>query len=398
MDELGPPTTLLLKLRSSCVDPTLNTQTLNKLPQKARRVPELDGIRGIAIILVIGCHFEVLARQFWGLPKFGWIGVDIFFVLSGFLITSVLLSLRGRSDSFSFFYGRRFRRILPPYIIFIAVVYVLSALLGDQSLYSNRVMVKNVFFLQSFSGLSAAVQQLALKRTWALAHSSLPYASRGLIGNISAATGPLWSLSIEEYFYLLWAPAVLWMDRKWLTVTGIAVCFGAFTLRWLGFIGVASYFSIYYRFDALIFGAFVALLISSNLTQKAVNAILITAGCFGAGTLAVVVAPMGNIVNREVRADHIFMAFGIPALSLMAASAIGLAVTKTGSNRLSLLRLRILRSIGTVSYTLYLFHGLVYLCFLHFFPPTWIVSLAALCSGVSLSWLSWRYVERPILN
>jgi peptidoglycan/LPS O-acetylase OafA/YrhL len=82
----------------------------------SRRIPELDGIRGIAILLVIGCHYEVFARQLWGLPKFGWIGVDIFFVLSGFLITSVLLNLRGRADSFSTFYSRRFRRILPPYI------------------------------------------------------------------------------------------------------------------------------------------------------------------------------------------------------------------------------------------------------------------------------------------
>src|ERR1700686_5813670 len=98
----------------------LCTEPMNKLESRRpkvalpacvvapRRIPELDGVRGIAIILVIGCHYEVFARQFWGLPKFGWIGVDIFFVLSGFLITSVLLNLRGRVDSFRIFYSRRF--------------------------------------------------------------------------------------------------------------------------------------------------------------------------------------------------------------------------------------------------------------------------------------------------
>jgi peptidoglycan/LPS O-acetylase OafA/YrhL len=363
-----------------------------------RRVPELDGMRGIAILLVIGCHYEIFARQLWGLPKFGWVGVDIFFVLSGFLITSVLLNLRGRGDSFRVFYSRRFRRILPPYIIFLVLVYMLSAALGDHALYSIRAVVKNALFLQSFGGLSKTVHQLASGRTWRLAHSPLPYTWFGLTGNVSVAAGVLWSLSIEEYFYLLWAPAVLWMNRKWLAMTGIAVCFGAFTLRWLGFIGTDSYFSIYHRFDALMFGSFVALLISSNLPQKAQNAILIVAGCFGAGTLVAVLVPMGNVLNLEVRADHIFMVFGIPSLSLMAASAIGLAVTKSGSSHLFLLRSRALRFIGTISYSLYLFHGLVYLCFLHFFQPTWGVSLAALCCAVGLSWLSWPYVERPILE
>jgi len=364
----------------------------------ARRIPELDGIRGIAIILVIGCHYEVFARQIWGLPKFGWVGVDIFFVLSGFLITSVLLNLRGRDDSFRFFYDRRVRRILPPYIIFMVLIYVVSAVLGDHSLYSTRDVVQNAFFLQSFHGLIRAIHQLASSSMWRLTHSSLPYSLRGLNGDVSSGTGVLWSLSIEEYFYLLWAPAVLWMNRKWLTITGIAVCFGAFTFRWLGFIGVDSYFSIFHRFDALIFGSFVALLISSNVPQKSLNAILIIAGWFGVGTLAAVLAPMGNVLNKEIRDDHIFMAIGLPAFSLMAASTIGLAVTKSGSRHLAFLRSRTLRFIGTISYTLYLFHGFVYLCFLHFFRPTWFVSVAALCCAVGLSWLSWLYVESPIMN
>jgi peptidoglycan/LPS O-acetylase OafA/YrhL len=376
----------------------LEFQPVEPLRLNARRIPELDGIRGIAIILVIGCHYEVFARQIWGLPKFGWVGVDIFFVLSGFLITSVLLNLRGRENPFTLFYGRRFRRILPPYIVFMVLIYVISAVLGDHSLYSTREVVANAFFLQSFYGIFRTIHQLASSPTWRLSHSSLPYALHGLSGEVSSGTGVLWSLSIEEYFYLLWAPAVLWMNRKWLTITGIAVCFGAFTFRWLGFNGVASYFSIFHRFDALIFGSFVALLISSNLPQKTLNAILIVAGWLGAGMLAAVLVPMGNVLNMEVRDDHIFFAFGLPAYSLMAASAIGLAVTKSGSSHLGFLRSRTLRFIGTISYALYLFHGFVYLCFLHFFQPTWIMSLAALCCAVGLSWLSWLYVESPIMD
>jgi peptidoglycan/LPS O-acetylase OafA/YrhL len=376
----------------------LEFQPVETLRLNARRIPELDGIRGIAIILVIGCHYEVFAPHIWGLPKFGWVGVDIFFVLSGFLITSVLLNLRGRDDSFRFFYDRRLRRILPPYIMFMVLIYAVSVALGDHSLYSTREVVQNAFFLQSFHGLFRAIHQLASNPMWRLTHSSLPYALRGLTGDISSGTGVLWSLSIEEYFYILWAPAVLWMNRRWLATTGIAICLGAFTFRWLGFIGVDSYFSIFHRFDALIFGSFVALLISSNLPQNTLNAILIVTGCFGALTLVAVLVPMGNVLNLEVRDDHIFTAFGLPAFSLITASAIGLAVAKTGSSQLGFLRSRTLRFIGTISYTLYLLHGFVYLCFLHFFQPTWMLSVAALCSAIGLSWLSWLYVERPIME
>lgn len=221
---------------------------------------------------------------------------------------------------------------------------------------------------------------------------------RGLTGGVSAGTVVLWSLSIEEYFYLLWAPAVLWMSRRAVIITGITICFIAFTLRWLGFIGFDSYMSIYCRFDALMFGAFVAMLISMNVPQEMLSGVLIAAGCLGAGVLVALLLSMGNVLNLEVRADHIFTVFGIPSLSLMAASAIGLAVAKSGRNHLLLLRLRALRFVGSISYTLYLVHGLVYLYLLHFFQPTWFVSLGALGCAVSLSWLSWRYIERPILE
>ena len=160
----------------------LESHPVPNLSLNKRRVPELDGIRGIAIILVIGCHYEVFARQLWGLPKFGWVGVDIFFILSGFLITSVLLNLRGQDHSFKAFYSRRFRRILPSYIIFMALIYGMSALLGDHSLFRIRAVLKNALFLQSFHQLPDTVRQLASGRMWRLVHSALPYTDRGLTG------------------------------------------------------------------------------------------------------------------------------------------------------------------------------------------------------------------------
>lgn len=356
------------------------------------RVPELDGLRGIAILCVIGCHYEVFARQLWGLPKFGWVGVDLFFVLSGTLITTVLFKLKNDDRAFRLFYHRRFRRILPPYLGFMALVYAVSFAFADPTLFTFHTLTKNVFFLQAFGGLSTTLRHFG---TWPLHHSVIPPIQRGLLGSVSASTSVLWSLSIEEYFYLLWAPAVLCMSRKALTVFACAICVGSLALRWLGFIGVASYFSVYHRFDALIFGALVSLLLSSAAYRK--PRILALAGALGVVTLAAVLIPMGHILGLEIRADHVFAVFGIPALSLTAASIIGLSIYHSGTPWLAPLRVGLLRFFGTISYTLYLLHGLVYLCFLHFFEPTWIVSLCALALSICLSWLSWKFVERPIL-
>jgi peptidoglycan/LPS O-acetylase OafA/YrhL len=363
-----------------------------------KRTWELDGLRGIAIILVIGCHYEVFARQLGGLPKFGWVGVDLFFVLSGFLITSVLLNLRGQETPFKKFYARRFLRILPPYIAFMVLIYAVTAALNDHGLYRIRAIVGNAFFLQSFGALPGTLRQMASGGSWVLAHSSLPTAKPGMTGHVSEASDVLWSLSIEEYFYLLWAPVVLWLNRRWVSITGLAICLAAFAVRWLGFIGFESYFSIFHRLDAPVFGALVALLIASDIQRRITRAVLVVAGIIGAATLTAVLVPMGNVLNMEVRDDHIFAVFGIPALSLIAAAVVGISVTCSGAKALFLLRSPALGFVGKISYTLYLLHSFVYLVLLHFFKPTWIVSLTALACSVGLSWISWTYLEQPILD
>ena len=326
--------------------------------------------------------------------------MDIFFVLSGFLITSVLLDLRGREGCFRTFYSRRFRRILPPYLAFLSLVYIVSAALGDHTLYRLRTVVKNGLFLQSFLSTSDVIHRIASGVTWRLAHSALSPAGHGLAGPVSAATFVLWSLSIEEFFYLLWAPGALWLRRNSLIAVGVAVCAAAFLFRWMAFIGSSFYFSIYHRCDALIFGSFVALLVTSGLPRKTINAALLATAGVGLVTLAAVIAPMGNVVGMEIRADHVFAVFGIPAISLIAASAVGLCVAHSGAANvfLGFLRLPPLRFMGTISYTLYLLHGFVYLLILQFLAPTWYVAIIALFGAVALSWLSWIYLERPILE
>lgn len=364
-----------------------------------KRVAELDGLRGIAILLVIGCHYEVFARQFKGLPQYGWVGVDLFFVLSGFLITSVLLNLRGQAAAFKTFYARRIRRIIPPYLAFLVLLYVVTAALGDHTLYKKGTIARNLLFLQSFGSLREMLKLMLSGRTLSLTHSHhLGPAVAVLQEPVSNGAGVLWSLSIEEYYYLLWAPVVLWMRPRWAAMSAVGICLLMVASRWLGSLGTGGYYCIYQRFDAPVFGSLVAMLIASKVPKRTQGRIFVMAGMAGAATLALIFAGMGNVLGREIRQDHSFMVFGVPALSLIAASAIGISVVRSGSRFLFVLRSSLLHFFAKVSYTLYLLHGFVYLCFLHFFAPTLTVSLAALLCAVTLSWLSWTYLERPILE
>ena len=357
---------------------------------KRSRILELDGVRGIAILLVIGCHYEVFSRQLWTLPRFGWIGVDIFFVLSGFLITSVLLKLKGEKTAFRIFYARRARRILPAYILFLVLLFAASILFHDYAVFTTHSIVGKLLFLQSFT--TPPIFHIHQ------AFTPIPQIKNGISGDISHSQSVLWSLSIEEYFYLVWAPAVLWIRRKWLIVLAITICVGEILIRWFGFVGLSTYFSIFHRFDALIYGAIVALLLTSNASKVRLLAgftVSLIASAFLLGTIVFSLAPF---VGKELRVNRGFDTFGILAFSILIASGIGLTILSSGSKWFGYLRFSPLRFIGQISYMLYLLHTFVYLIFLHFFPPTWMITLSALGVSVTLCWLSWRYLEQPILD
>jgi peptidoglycan/LPS O-acetylase OafA/YrhL len=163
----------------------------NADPRRAYRA-DIDGLRAVAIILVVAYHY-------FGLPG-GYIGVDVFFVISGYLITGILLSdLQAPRFTFLDFYARRFRRILPPVLVVIGA----SLIVGWACLLPS-----------DFKELS--------KEAWASAVYGVNFLLWHESGyfDVSAATKPLlhlWSLAVEEQFYLVW-PALLllahWCRRR----------------------------------------------------------------------------------------------------------------------------------------------------------------------------------------
>ena len=147
-------------------------------------IPELQGLRGIAVLAVVIYHCHLRLERTWihDASLWGWAGVNLFFVLSGFLITSILIEARGKPHYFRNFYARRALRIWPVYVLLLVVCYSVPAwFLGDTwaHLTQWKTLLAYALFLQN------------------LRHTALP-----------GTLGPTWSLAIEEQYYFVWAPVV----------------------------------------------------------------------------------------------------------------------------------------------------------------------------------------------
>jgi peptidoglycan/LPS O-acetylase OafA/YrhL len=164
-------------------------------------IPELQGLRGLAVLAVViyHCHPRLEGTWIYYPSLWGWAGVNLFFVLSGFLITSILLEARNKPHYFRNFYGRRALRIWPVYVLVLVVVYLNAPWFVGLSIsdaIKTAPWLAYIFFVQN------------------LFHIALP-----------PAIGQTWSLAIEEQYYFLWAPLVRFLRRPWMLAV---ILIGAF--------------------------------------------------------------------------------------------------------------------------------------------------------------------------
>lgn len=215
------------------------------------RLPALDGVRGVAVLLVLLYHYEVrrwawhgfVGRQVLHVVQLGWSGVDLFFVLSGFLITGILWKTRENPHYFRNFYGRRTLRIFPVYYAFLALVFlVLPTLFPGSRLAPATPFGKQLWFWTYLCNVPLAIWGWRAMATY---------------------TPHFWSLAVEEQFYLVWPAALRRLTRR----SAIELCAGAvvvaFLFRfWLVLVrgnALAAWALTPARMDALAVGALLAL-------------------------------------------------------------------------------------------------------------------------------------------
>ena len=339
--------------------------------------PELDGIRGVAILLVMAIHLHN-----W--PRGGFLGVDVFFTLSGFLITTLLLeewNARG-AISLRAFYARRALRLFPAVAVLLAAYTTVALLLGGPYLGTR------------LAGVGYGVAYVA---NWPQAYH-WPFPEQEI--------GFLWTLAIEEQYYLLWpgllfvALAVARVPPRRLIVVIPCLVLGVWAWRlWLladGADGPRIYFGTDTRLDQLLIGAAVAAWFvhrPPHAGRASGSRVLRLAGW--AGVLFLAWRLFDPVYFRAW-----YPAVGIAAIGLASAAVIACVVTRSCPWLRWTFSWAWLRWVGTLSYSLYLWHV----------PAIRLVDQLPLASatplrvlaGLVLSFLfaaaSYRYVEQPFLR
>ena len=369
-----------------------------------KRIQEFDGIRTLAVAIVIADHYAPF-RSFanGAAARLGGIGVDIFFVLSGFLITTILLELKGSRGPYRVFYARRFLRILPPFMLCLTTVYSLAFLFGESIEKSKAV--EQLLFLRSFKESPSV---LAHVRDVFVGATPIPGLFHKMdVGTvtvdypllpISGSLGPTWSLSVEEWFYVLWAPVVLMFRRRAIVAVALATCGLGLILRWCG--GNRSDF--FSSVDILVVGALLAVWIENRETFSPFlrGGVRIAATTLSLAAFALYV--ILTVIHRDLLSRTLIEIFVVGALAWI----IGNAGGKQPLCRA--LRFRPLVYLGSISYMLYLIHLPVYFLvrsgLTACFPQVpiearyWLVAVCSLAVTIGFSALSWTYYEKPILS
>jgi peptidoglycan/LPS O-acetylase OafA/YrhL len=350
------------------------------------KMPELDSLRGVAILLVVFYHgffwsngltgLSGFAKLFVNLTRIGWLGVNLFFVLSGFLITGILIDSKTNKHYYRRFYVRRALRILPA---FYALLLILS-FIPSQS---------RAYLMLSFFYLSNVAPLVGIPMTYTM----------------------LWSLAVEEHFYFVWPASVCLLSRRALMIYAMTiVCAEPFLRAWyfLRHWPDGSGYLTWLVADGLAMGSILAMgLRLPQFTRKRLS-LLVVMVIGVAASMALFGARYGILTQRRLLGASLLLTVA----QLFFLGALGLTLLLGTSGWKGLVNVRVLRFFGEISYGLYLIHRLfltTYDAVAHRYWPTahplggrmGSLLLRFICAAglASISaFLSRRYFEAPFLR
>lgn len=371
--------------------PVLSNETGLRLPScRLAMIPSLDGVRAVAILLVLIAHipfrnlqppiFQLICKPLAMIPMAGYLGVDLFFVLSGFLITRILLHDQVCQRPLKYFFYRRFLRIFPIYYLVILFLLVIDP---------TWRLIPVALYLESYRGVLYPLWPwIDMQASHPLSHT--------------------WSLAVEEHFYLVWpflvhfvSAATLKRAILFVAIPLMVLASALLVARWpdwaIGFIYDASCI----RSMSLLAGAMLAFHEKTIVQHLRPKMWLLVAGLavFGLGLVALV---MGTLPKPWWRLSAL-----VGSTCLCTSAVMSLLLLDSQSSQHGLCRALAwspLRFIGRISYGLYLYHHVVfhYLKIRQGFEPgvsmpAWKVGLALLLS-FAVATVSFYVIEQPLLK
>jgi peptidoglycan/LPS O-acetylase OafA/YrhL len=359
-----------------------------------KHIAALDGLRGVAILMVLMLHLlwantnpqgGFLLRFFARAISAGSLGVDLFFALSGFLITGILYDTLHSSRFFRNFYARRTLRVFPLYYAFVGLVLAVSLSMGERW----------------HAGLVGVL-------TYNIIQPPFPISDSKWVN-----LNHFWSLAVEEQFYLCWPVLVYFLRSKrriaWAAVIGALVSFSIRCyIQWSGLRNGNPYLGYSWppaRLDALLFGSALAMLVRSQWRERVLHAAPVAFAC---GTVLLISygiysGSLDAVIDPWMQSVGLFCA-GLTSCAAIAASL------RRGSWFEGAMNHSVLRFFGRYSYGLYVMHYTITTAVIAVMRP-WLLSVThsklgsvvgsgVVCLGLSLlaAVLSFHFFEQPILG